>query len=136
MPSWTPTLLTGHAAIDTHHQEIFARMDALHAAMLRGERSETSRLIEFLGQYVLEHFSAEEAIMESAQYPFLEPHRREHREFVRDYDRFREEFDAHGPTASLTLRANEWLQRWLTTHVTGTDVTLALHLRKPPPMRR
>lgn len=130
MPSWTPNLLTGHATIDEQHRELFDRVDALHRAMLAGDRNETARLVAFLGKYVTQHFAAEEAEMRRTGFRFYETHRIQHVSFVRAFVDMEKELRQRGPTAAVTIQTKQWLVGWLQTHILGTDVVLAAFLRE------
>jgi hemerythrin len=128
MPSWTPALATGDAQIDKQHQEIFRRVDALHAALLRGDRQESASLVEFVGTYVGDHFSAEESAMKGSEYPASARHKSAHVRFVRDYLAVAKDFELHGPSPSVALELNAWLVAWLNEHILEADVALARHL--------
>ena len=128
-PSWSPILATGHARIDEQHVQIFARVDALQRAMLRGDGAETASLLDFLGGYVIDHFSLEEDLMRSAQYPGFEAHLEQHSQFIRDYLGLKASITATGPTSALTIKVRAWLTEWLRWHIMGADLALARFLR-------
>jgi hemerythrin len=128
MPIWTSALATGDAEIDKQHQEIFRRVDVLCAALSRGDRLESSSLVEFLGTYVGNHFSAEEQAMKSSAYRDLASHKAEHVRFVRSYLTLVREFELHGPSAGVAAALDSWLVAWLNEHILRADVELAKHL--------
>lgn len=128
MSAWTPALLTGHPLIDDQHREIFARVERLREAMARGDASEVTRLLDFLGRYVVEHFSAEEAVMVSSRFPRYDAHRAQHANFVRDWVAMKQQVAPRGPTPALAAELHAWLTSWLTRHISGSDVQLARHL--------
>jgi hemerythrin len=128
MSSWTPALTTGDVQIDKQHQEIFRQVDVLCAALLRGDRLESGNLVEFLGTYVGDHFSAEERAMKNSGYRDLAPHKTEHVRFVRAYLALVKEFELHGPSAGVAAGLNGWLAAWLNEHILRADIELARHL--------
>jgi hemerythrin len=68
--SWNESLATGSATIDQQHRKLFAEIAALADAMKRGKgRHEIHTLLDFLGQYVVEHFREEEKLMEELNCP-------------------------------------------------------------------
>jgi hemerythrin len=127
---WNPALAVGHRGIDTQHQELFARLGALIAAMGRGDESEIARLFEFLGTYVVQHFGAEEALMRRIAFPGEAVHRAAHERFIREYQALRKLFDDHGASAAVTIKTKTWIVDWLQQHIASTDQQLAKHLKK------
>jgi hemerythrin len=130
MVRWTQNLATGDAEIDAQHVELFRRVNALHEAMQRGDRTEVGRLIAFLGRYVEAHFAAEDRAMAETAYPGFPSHRGAHARFVREYRAMSETFERVGPTVALTVQVKSWLVAWLEHHIAGSDVALARWLRE------
>jgi hemerythrin len=129
-----PILLTGVEDIDRQHRELFDRVGALlEAARNHRGREEVLRLLEFLGAYVLEHFSAEERAMERTGYARLEAHRQEHRQFVKELDRLQRELAVEGPGTLLVIRVGNRVTEWLREHIYRTDRLLGDWLRGKRP---
>lgn len=127
MLRWTPSLAVGHAVIDGQHQELFRRLEALLAAMMKGDKGEVARLFDFLGTYVVEHFGAEERLMQQHAYPEHAAHKAAHERFVADYGALRKALEAGGG-AALTIKVQNWCGDWLKAHIAGTDQALAAFL--------
>jgi hemerythrin len=125
-----PVLLTGVDQLDAQHRELFARIgQLLEASRNRRSRDEVVRLLEFLGQYVIDHFAAEERIMVEAGYPRLEGHRAEHTQFVRELEILRHELQSEGPTNLFVIRVGNRVTEWLREHIYRTDRQLGAWLR-------
>jgi hemerythrin len=125
-----PLLLTGVDEIDAQHRELFARVGALiTAAQTHRSREEVVRLLEYLGSYAVEHFSAEERLMEGAGYPRLEGHRAEHLQFVKELSILRHELKSEGPTNLFVIRVGNRVTEYLREHIYRTDRILADWLR-------
>ena len=129
---WTEALSLGVAEIDEQHKELFRRVDQVLAGLAAGDRSEISRLLDFLGQYVVVHFGAEEGLMRSRAYPDFPMHKAEHDRFLEDLAALHEEHRAQGPTEVLVSRVNRQVADWLRVHILGTDAVLARWLRSHP----
>ena len=130
--TWDPSLVLGVPLIDGQHQELFRRLDALIASIRAGRsREEVGRTLTFLGEYALQHFSAEEALMTEKGYPGLADHRAEHERFGAELRALQAEHTRDGPTASLIIRVNAQLTTWLRTHIHRTDRALVDFLRPP-----
>ena len=109
---WTSTLAVGVPELDSQHQELFRRIDRLLDAVLRQDRSEAGRLLEFLGGYVRDHFAAEERLMAEVSYPDAERHVREHRDFARRLAELDAQFAAGGATAALVFALERQAVGW------------------------
>mgnify|MGYP003508297191 CR=1 FL=1 len=127
---WHPSLASGNAEIDGQHQEIFRRLADLVAALEKGRRDEIPRLFQFLGEYVVEHFGAEERAMKESRYPGANVHMAAHARFVREYGELRLLYDATGPSFAIAVKTATWVQDWLKSHIYGADRALARHLRE------
>lgn len=127
---WTPALEIGIQEIDQQHQELFYRIGKLLDGIVSGEREEVGRLLEFLGEYVVKHFGAEERWMVQSGYPDYEAHKAEHDRFMQDYLRMQVEYDQKGPTALMGMRVNNWVGGWLRGHISSTDMDLGKYLAK------
>jgi hemerythrin len=131
-----PLLLTGHELIDEQHRELFQRISSiLTASHERRGREAVGGLLEYLGEYVVEHFEAEERVMNQADYPGREAHRAEHQLFLRDFVALRQEFLAEGPGSLFVIRVNNRVTTWLRDHLYRTDRDMGVWLRSHPDSR-
>ncbi len=126
---WDPTLALGHAEIDGQHKELFRRFGALVEAMAGGQPDEIGMLFDFLGEYVMKHFAAEEQVMAATAYPGANVHGAAHARFVREYRELRALFDGVGATSGVVVKTQTWIEGWLRSHILGVDQALARHLR-------
>jgi hemerythrin len=128
--TWDKALETGDSQIDAQHQELFGRIDKLLlASREKRSRDEVGQMLTFLGDYVVEHFSAEERMMITAGYPELEAHRSEHQRFVAEFGLLYREFKAEGPTTLFIIRIGNRVTGWLREHIYRTDRMLVDWLR-------
>jgi hemerythrin len=121
---WSPALAVGVPEIDAQHQELFRRAERLVSALRAGDRAEVAPLIRYLGDYVVEHFAAEERFMHEIGYPGLEEHRVLHRAFRDDFAVMLADYERKGPTPLVALTLHNWLSDWLRKHVGGVDVDI------------
>jgi hemerythrin len=129
--TWDRNLETGDAEIDGQHRELFFRIDKLLAASReRRSREEVGQTLTFLGDYVVEHFAAEERKMELAGYPEIEAHRAEHARFVQEFGILYSEFKAEGPTTLFIIRVGNRVTGWLREHIYRTDRSLVEFLKR------
>ncbi|MBI3183276.1 MAG: hemerythrin family protein [Myxococcales bacterium] len=132
--SWTPDLSIGVEKLDLQHQQIFAALDDLLAAMRQGKgKAEVGRTLAFLVGYVAEHFVMEERTMRESGYPGLESHRGEHEVFARDVRALKSVFDTYGATSVLAIDVTNRVVGWLRDHILRRDVEMARYLNSLPP---
>jgi hemerythrin len=123
--AWTPELAVGVEAIDAQHRELFARVDALLRAAREGRGPvEALHVLGFLGEYVVEHFALEEALMRDGAYPGFAAHRAEHAALERRFAALRTSFARGGADDALAEAVEAELGGWLVRHVSGTDRAL------------
>jgi hemerythrin len=127
--AWHPSLASGNAEIDSHHQELLRRLADLVEALERGRRHEIGAMFAFLGDYVVDHFAAEERAMERSAYPGRTVHVAAHARFVRQYAELRGMYEQVGPCAAIAVKTATWIEDWLRSHIYGADRALARHLR-------
>jgi methyl-accepting chemotaxis protein len=128
--AWTPALAVGHDAIDQQHQELFRRLGQLLGALESGNVSEITRLFEFLGAYVVDHFGMEARVMEEIRYPEAKMHLAAHARFVRDYQDLAREFVVSGGGAAFGAKVKNWVADWLVAHIAQVDTRLAAYVAK------
>ncbi|HTP53071.1 MAG TPA: bacteriohemerythrin [Anaeromyxobacteraceae bacterium] len=128
--SWNPSLAVGIPAIDEQHRELFARVNRLVEAMRASDSTEVMRLMDFLSEYVGEHFAAEEELMQRYAYPRFVLHKAAHDRFVADYTDMRKKFEIRGAMSFVTIQVKTWLCDWLMAHVSGTDMAFAEWLQR------
>ena len=128
---WTNNLATGVKEFDDQHKEIFARVDRLSTACSEGKgREEVLRLLEFLGDYIKEHFAAEERLQMKYGYPGYAMHKSQHTRFIADITRLSTAFKTEGATLGLVIMTNKTLTSWLVQHISKTDTELAAFLKE------
>jgi hemerythrin-like metal-binding protein len=77
---WRKKYSVGVTAMDDQHITLAKILNELHAAMLKGQaQSVADVLLRRLMDYVQEHFSSEEKLMESVKFPDMAAHSAEHR---------------------------------------------------------
>jgi len=128
--TWTSSLATGVAEIDNQHREIFARVNRLSEACAEGRgKEEVLRLLDFLEDYVKEHFAAEEKLQIREGYPEYAAHRSLHSRFVADLEHLGATFRTEGATLSLVIMTNKTLTAWLVQHISKVDMEFASYLK-------
>jgi hemerythrin len=130
---WDEKYSVGVKSIDDQHSVLFEAINALHAAMMRGDaRKMTGPLLRDLLAYTREHFSAEEKILAAAQYPQLPEHRAKHKDLTDHVAGYVQSFERG--ELSLSLHLLNFLRDWLGNHILKVDRQYApwVSVRKNP----
>jgi hemerythrin len=117
---WNEQLSVGVPQMDEQHQRLVQLVNQLHDAMGAGQgRDFLHKLLVQLEQYTITHFAAEDQLMQQAGYPDLAPHQAAHEELKRQVAELRQRHA--GGESRLTIGVMSFLEKWLTTHIKGTD---------------
>lgn len=113
---------TGVETIDEQHRKLIDMINELMDATSAGRgRTEIGKMMQFLSDYVVEHFSHEECVMAERQCPVADVNRKAHEHFVEDFEVLRSQFEAEGPTLRVTMEVQKRVVNWLTHHIRGCD---------------
>lgn len=115
---WRPEYATGIEAIDVQHQQIIKLINRLEMAVEQHDRDEVADILKGIRDYVEQHFSYEEQLLEQSGYKFLASHIRGHRRFAERLNNLSERFRAGAYVCRELLN---FLQRWLTGHIAHED---------------
>lgn len=127
--TWTTDLSVGFGRIDEQHQQLFTRYNHLLQACTTGlGREAITPTLNFLAEYVEEHFAEEERYMALYDYPESDQHIREHREFISQIGAVQKDLEKNGPTVLMRATLTYSLLHWLVSHVKQIDVKLGRFL--------
>ena len=80
--TWKKEYAIGVVEIDGQHQQLFQHVDRFLEGIDQGKGArELDVILNFLKEYVVRHFKAEEDLQKRFKYPHLEMHFAEHRSF-------------------------------------------------------
>jgi hemerythrin len=117
---WTDKFSVGIKKIDDQHMVLVETLNDLHAAMMKGQaQTVTGPLLKKLVDYTRDHFSSEEYMMASVNYPGLAVHRIKHRDLTKQVEEFIGRFERGEIRINLELL--NFLNDWLTTHIQKED---------------
>lgn len=126
MIEWTTALSTGVPALDEHHKTIFRWLAELENAAADQRTLFGVYVITRLKHYVREHFTAEEALMQAANYPDLAAHMAEHEAFRARLG----ELQLKSIAQDVSSETVEFLMEWLANHITKTDMAYVPYLKQ------
>jgi hemerythrin len=127
---WDESLAVGIKLIDEQHKELFERINHLLRAI--GElhaQDELAKTLDFLEEYALLHFGAEEEQMQLTNYPGYDEHKGQHDYMRGEVGKLHTRMTKDGPSEKLLVDAQELLVDWLQKHIRSIDVKMARHLK-------
>lgn len=117
---WDPGYSVHIAELDRHHQRIFRTVAELDCALRKGRADYIiGEVLEKLIEHTINHFAAEEDLMQQHGFPGLGDHRADHKMLAQKLTKFNLSHKAgksNVPSALLVF-----LQTWLRDHILKTD---------------
>ena len=122
---------TGVTLIDNQHKELIDRINAVtYAGNKAFTKEETQKTLDLLGEYISKHFSDEEALQLRSGYPKYEWHKAQHKHYVNEFKKLKQEFNSNGYSAKFTLDLSNSIIGWIVKHIKSADVELGKFLNK------
>jgi hemerythrin-like metal-binding protein len=126
---WDPSCSVNVTELDQQHQELFRTVAELEHALRTGRADAViNTLLEKVIEHTINHFAAEERLMEECGYPGLDAHRRDHQELSQKLTMFNLSNLAGVPGVPAALLV--FLQGWLQDHILKTDKEYSGFLNK------
>ncbi len=126
---WDDRYSVGISLIDKQHQGLVSMANDLYSACLDGEEAAKDYFRKTLRKvldYVKNHFSTEEAIMQEIKYPGLEVHTKEHEDFIKTVITEVVNFEEGWKFVPETFA--KFLRDWTLTHIAVSDKKYAEHI--------
>ncbi len=127
---WDESLSVGIQEIDDQHKELFDRIN--HLLRTIGEQhaqGELKKTLDFMEEYALLHFGAEEEQMILTNYGGYGEHKGQHDHMRDEITGLRARLAREGPNEKLLVYAQELLVDWLQRHIRSIDMKMARHLK-------
>lgn len=127
---WEDKYRLGVAEIDKQHMELFRRVNDF-VVTLRSKGSWQEKVdkvndtLQFMQEYVVIHFKAEEAYQLKIGYTGYEHHKKLHDDMVAYVTEVAEEYEREGYKEELIQRFAGKLLAWLINHVVAEDLKIA-----------
>ncbi|AWB10914.1 hemerythrin [Thermodesulfobium acidiphilum] len=128
---WSDDLSSGFKEIGDQHKELINRVNKLLDACNPGKgKQEIGETLNFLSDYVVEHFNSEEKYMKQYNYPGLNEQIEQHKYFVSYVGELKKDFEQNGPSISLTMKLSKNLVDWLVNHIMKVDKKAGAFLKE------
>lgn len=115
---------------DFQHKQVVDHLNLLLDALISGTKEKETfyKTIKFVKDYSLDHFGLEELYMKNNNYPGMASHIREHRAFMKNFEKFISASIYHERESSSELLNK--LTSWFFNHIHTSDKVLAEFLLK------
>jgi hemerythrin-like metal-binding protein len=118
--TWEEMLSVNDVHLDAQHKHIFSIMNKLDDEICDESRAQVlGPAIDSLVHFAEAHLQEEEALLERANYPSLEMHRRMHRFFLKEIDTLK--FDFRAGRIMHAKCIVHFLRDWFSYHVFNED---------------
>jgi hemerythrin len=130
MITLTSDMMVGVQKIDTQHQELINRINAVSSMGAKAvSKEETQKTLDLLGEYIIKHFSEEEVLQKQSGYPKYEWHKGQHQIYIDNFHKLKKEFDTNGISVKFTLDLTNSIIDWIVKHIKHVDVELGKFLQ-------
>jgi hemerythrin len=118
--NWNDNLSVKVTEFDEQHKKLIGMVNNLHSAMGAGKSREImDSVLTGLVDYTVNHFAAEEKLMQMYGYPSFAKHKAEHDALTKQVSDIVSKFK-EGKSV-VTIELMNFLKDWLTKHIQGTD---------------
>ncbi|BFL48876.1 hemerythrin [Lactonifactor longoviformis] len=125
------SLVTGNNMIDTQHKELIDRVNKLVASCeTNKEKNVAIQTLDFLMDYTVFHFDAEEKLQKETDYPDYDSHKKQHEEFAKAVEDLKDMLqEEEGPTDAFVAAVKRNVSDWLVNHIQGYDKKVADYVK-------
>lgn len=118
--TWGRKHSVGVKVLDDQHKVLIESLNEFHAAMIKGQaQTVAAPLLEKLVKHARDHFSDEERMMQTTNYPGLPQHRALHQDITRRVGEYQQLAKRGDSTMYLPLL--HFMRDWLNDHLTQED---------------
>ena len=139
--SWREQMSLDYPPLDTEHKEFLEVINKASIDIKLQHVEGMEKMFAACYDYVRNHFSHEEDIMERIRYPELEAHIESHQLFIKNISQFRQEFETaktKGQQIDAAQKAMAFLSVWFLGHIISRDKPVKPYLTRlrnlPPRM--
>ncbi len=118
----TKDMIVGIPKVDEQHRELVKMLNTAQSMGMKAfSADETKKTLDFLGNYVVKHFSDEEILQRQSGYPKHDWHKEQHKAFIGEFGKLKQEFTANGASSKFTLQLNKAIIDWVIRHIKTAD---------------
>lgn len=124
---WKEEYSVGIPSLDNDHKRLIFLLNQFKTAYDYDMSAEFERqALEQLVEYTRFHFTREEELMQQANYPDFEGHKKQHENMIAQVESFVELYRQQGHDSLNEV--SDFLTNWLINHINGTDKQYTQHM--------
>jgi len=118
--NWSDSFSVNVKAMDDQHRKLVQLINELNDAMKLGKSKDImENILKGLVDYTLTHFSSEEDLMKTNNYPGFSNQKKEHEALVKQVADYQNKY--HSGQMVLGVEVMNFLKDWLINHISGSD---------------
>ena len=121
---WMKSLETGIVTIDEQHKKLFEQVDLL---LDKENVNRHKEIIDFLDNYIANHFSGEQKMHREAKYPKANEHKKMHDDYIVVFKKMKDKYLKEGAAISINMEINKTVVGWLRDHIMVHDKEFAAY---------
>ena len=124
---FSENLITRNELIDSQHRELIYRINKLLDSCEDSDAKLAAiKTLDYLSDYTVFHFGAEEELQKEIEYPGYEAHKEQHENFKKTISELDEMLqEEEGPSPAFVKKVEENVIKWFYTHIEGFDRSVA-----------
>ena len=136
---WREQMSLDYLPLDSEHRAFLDVVNRSVPAARAGDFKTMDLVFDACYDYVRNHFSHEEDVMERVSFPDMEAHMQAHRTFIQNISEFRKKYESAKTQAEKqkqAMKTSDFLSLWFLGHVLSRDKLLKpylVRLRHLPP---
>lgn len=130
---WRDALCVGEPQIDSDHKHLVQLINDFEVAITGHiDHKRIATVLLGLVDYTGQHFTREEEIQLKIRYPFVESHRKQHRDVLKKLGAVLQEYtESHGDNRDKLIRdLTNFLKTWLVDHIIESDLRMRPYVLK------
>ena len=128
--AWDDRLKLGNEQVDAQHKRLFELLSELVGQCMDGSNGEKLKgTLDYLVDYTISHFYAEELIQAQYGFPDYARHKKLHEGFKETVGDLVKRYTVSGSSEELSNDANRIVVRWLTGHIQQEDKKIGEYIR-------
>ena len=131
MFTFDSSIETGNRIIDNEHRQLIDAINKMLAACAKPGSADAGAkaALQFVNQYIGQHFSHEQSLQRQYQYPDYERHKGLHEGYKKVVRDLTDEYIKNGSTPLMISKLTTNVGGWLINHIKREDKKLAAYIR-------
>lgn len=124
---WDESMSVKSDNIDKQHKQLFSILNRLAKPEASSNGDVYVKILNELTEYFVVHFKDEIEYMAQYNYPDIDAHSEEHKEFIKKVSLFNFKFDKQ-KTPTNALQVFDFIKEWLVNHVMDSDMQYSRYI--------